>query len=179
MVDLDGSEPRYRLLESFRQYAREKLASRGNGNSSRVVTLLAYRDLAERLERVFFYEPDNEVLFALGYEEQDNWRAALQWTLIDQGDVLLGQRLAGDLSPLWHLCAPVEGRRWITTALKLVDEQTPTSILAKLSYAEATIPMSLDQTTYNSQVAGEPSRNTAPSAIHLESPSPKAAKPLR
>ena len=136
---------RYRLLESTRAYALEKLEAAGERDLLARRHALAYRDLAERLERVFFYEPDNEVLFALGYEEQDNWRAALQWTLIDRGDVLLGQRLAGDLGPLWHLYAPVEGRHWIATALKLVDERTPTRVLAKLSYAEATIAMCLDQ----------------------------------
>ena len=145
VAELEGREPRYRLLESFRQYAREKLAA---GGESEVVAhrhALAYRELAQRLERVFFEKPNNELLFALGRDEQDNWRAALQWTLIERGDVLLGQRLAGELSPLWQWYAPVEGQRWVVAAQELVDEQTPISALAKLSYTEATIAMCFDQ----------------------------------
>ena len=145
VVDPEGREPRYRLLESFRQYAREKLAERGEQELIAHRHALAYLEVAQRLERAFFEKPDNEVLFALGHEEQDNWRAALQWTLIDRADAPLGQRLVGELSPLWHFYAPVEGRRWIDAALELVDEQTPTSVLAKLSYTEATIAMALDQ----------------------------------
>jgi predicted ATPase/DNA-binding XRE family transcriptional regulator len=144
-VDPEGSEPRYRLLESFRQYGREKLAARGERELIMHRHALAYLETAQRLERAFFDRPDNEVLFTLGREEQDNWRAALQWTLTHRGNVLMGQRLVGELSPLWQFYAPVEGRRWMNTALELVDEQTPTRVLAKLRYTEAVIAMSLDQ----------------------------------
>jgi predicted ATPase len=145
VVDLEGSEPRYRLLESFRQYARGQLTARGEQEVVAHRHALAYHEVAQRLERAFFFEPDNEILFSLGHKEQDNWRAALQWALTDRHDTLLGQRLVGDLNVLWHHVAPVEGRRWLGAALELVDQQTPTSVLAKLSYTEATIAMCFDQ----------------------------------
>ncbi len=145
VADFEGSEPRYRLLESFRQYAREQLAAHGQQELVAHRHALAYLEVAQRLEHAFFFEPDNEIVFSLGHEEQDNWRAALQWALTERRDTLLGQRLVGDLNVLWHHLAPVEGRRWLVAALELVDEQTPTSVLAKLSYTEATIAMCFDQ----------------------------------
>ena len=144
VADLEGSETRYRLLESFREYAREKLAARGDRDMVAQRHTLAYLELAAQLDRVFFYEPD-EVLQVQAREELDNWRAALQWALDDHGDVLLGQQLAGELSALWHNVAPAEGQRWLNTALELVDERTPTSVLARLFYTKATIAMALGQ----------------------------------
>ncbi len=144
VADFNASEPRYRLLESFRQYAREKLAARGEEQLMARRHALAYLELAERLDHAYYYE-SHEIVSALSHEELDNWRTALQWALTDRGDVLLGQRLIGELSVLWQSFAPLEGRRWLLCALELVDEHTPSSVLARLGYAEATIAMALQQ----------------------------------
>ncbi len=144
VADFEGNEPRYRLLGSFREYAHEKLAAHGGQNVVARRHALAYLEVAKTLDRVFFYEPD-EVMQVQVREELDNWRAALQWALTDRGDVLLGQRLVGELCALWQLVATVEGRRWLVAALELLDERTPVGILARLSYTEATVAMALGQ----------------------------------
>ena len=72
---------------------------------------VAYLELAKRLDQAFYDE--QEVFFATVYLELDNWRAALHRTLIDRGDILLGQRLTGELNAVWGNVAPVEGRRWL------------------------------------------------------------------
>jgi predicted ATPase/transcriptional regulator with XRE-family HTH domain len=144
VADLEGNEPRYRLLESFRQYAHEKLTVRGEQELVTRRLALACLDLAKPLDRIFSYEPD-EVLVAQVLQELDNWRAALQWTLAERNDAGLGQRLVAELCVLWQAFAPAEGRRWVTSALELVDERTPTSLIARLSYTEATVAMALGQ----------------------------------
>lgn len=141
VVDFEGSEPRYRLLESFRQYASERLAVRGEQEIIAHRHALASLELAERLDHGFYHEP--RVVPALIRDERDNWRAALRWALTGGGDTALGQRLAGRLIILWQDFAPVEGQRWLDSALELVDEQTPTNVLASLKYAEASVAMSL------------------------------------
>ena len=141
-AELDGDDCRYRLLESSREYAREKLAQRGERE------LIAHRhahamlDLAERLGRAYDAEPD-EVWRALGREELDNWRAALQWTLIERGDILLGRRLVGELTAVWQNFVPLEGRRWLVRVFELPEEPTPPEILAGFAYAEAIIASQL------------------------------------
>jgi predicted ATPase/transcriptional regulator with XRE-family HTH domain len=143
VVDLEGSEPRYRLLESFRQYAGEKLATRDDRLTVAHRHAFACLEVGKRLDRASQYE--QEVFLALAREELDNWRAALQWALRDGGDIVLGQTLIGELSVLWQNFEPVEGGRWLVSALELVDERTPMSVRARLSYTEATIAMALGQ----------------------------------
>jgi predicted ATPase len=143
VVDLEGGDPRYRLLESFRQYAREKLAIRGEQDVVARRHALAYLELA-RQDFMFFYEPEYVFPETQVQQELDNWRTSLRWALTDRSDVLLGQRLAGQLLGVWARSREVEGRRWITSALELVDEgRTPTSVLADLSLAQATIARNL------------------------------------
>ncbi len=141
VVDPQGSNRRYRLLESFRQYAYEKLAIRSECNVVAHAHALASLELAERFDRAFDFEPD-EIWRELAQNEMDNWRAALHWGLVGRHDVLLGQRLAGLLVGVWTRF-PLEGRRWITSALELVDERTPATATAALSYAECIVAWSL------------------------------------
>jgi predicted ATPase len=144
VADFEGREPRYRLLESFGEYAREKLAARGEQEIVLHRHAIVCLALAQSLDRAFCYQPDDE-LIAHAHEELDNWRAALQWTITDRGDILLGQRLVGELCAFWQNLAPVEGRRWLTSARELVDERTPADVLARLDYTEATIALVLHQ----------------------------------
>ena len=136
VAEFDGIEPRYRLLESFRQYACEKLVDRGE---ERIVALrhaIACLDFAEWLSREHESESD-EIRVARARAEWDNWRATLEWALTNRGDVVLGQRLAGELYIVWSCIAPVEGRRWMALALSLVDEATPSSVIARLHEIDA------------------------------------------
>ncbi len=138
VADFEGMEPRYRLLESFRQYAREKLAARSEQRMVARRYASACLDLVERFNHAYDFEPD-EVWRTLAQEELDNWRAVLQWALTERSDILLGQRLVGDLATVWGEFAILEGRRWITFALGLVDEATPMSVVAGLNCAHATV----------------------------------------
>jgi predicted ATPase len=136
--DLDGPEPRYRMMESSRQYPAEKLAAGGEhaavaGRHARV-----YLALAEYLERARDTTPDRAWL-ARVERELENWRAALGWSLAGGHDVCLGQRLAGVLYPVWMNCAHAEGRRWVRMALERVCPPTPAGVVALLEYAEATL----------------------------------------
>ena len=149
VVDLESSEPRYRLLESFRHYAREKLASSGKRDAVAHCHAVAYLGCARRTTRRLD-EPDTAFLEIETQKELDNYRSALQWTLADRGDVLLGQRLAGQLRGVLGN-SPVEGRRWIASALELVDERTPASVLADLCFAQAIFAFCLRE--YATQLA--------------------------
>lgn len=137
-ADLEGSEPRYRLLESFGQYAREKLVGRGEQDEVAHRHALIALDLAERLEHE--YDIGTDVVWrALAEEEMDNWRAALHWSLAERRDVVLGQRLVGQLSIVWQEFELAEGERWLDAAFAPVGERTPTDVLARLRYAEAVV----------------------------------------
>ncbi|HEV3090570.1 MAG TPA: helix-turn-helix domain-containing protein [Candidatus Cybelea sp.] len=132
----EGRAPRLRLLESFREYASERLAARGERQRFAHRHALAYLDLAHRLDRAFDYDAD-EVWRDMGAEEIDDWRAAMRWALTDRNDVLLGQRIVSALTPLWTFFVPVEGQRWLRAATECADANTPSDILAALSLAQA------------------------------------------
>ena len=133
-----GEATRYRLLESTREYAREKLLESGEWNAIARAHASAYLALAERLENAYDMTPD-PVWHAQAEPELENWRAALTWALGNRGDVLTGQRLAGALRPAWIYLAPAEGRGWVQRALEQAGPATPSIVVAKLDLSEAVL----------------------------------------
>ncbi len=150
-ADLEDGEPRYRLLESFQQYAREKLRARDEDQTVARRHALAYFELASRFRSASLYYHDpirftghsTQVSRTHAQRELDNWRAALEWALIERGDVVLGQRLAAET--IWAFPS-LEGQRWTKTALRTVDAQTPTVVLANLRLQEASLARVLCET---------------------------------
>ena len=99
----DGT--RYRLLDTVRHYAADRLAEAGGTEAARDRHAAAFLGLAER-----------ERSLAVLAREQDNFRAALEWSL-EHGNQT-GPRLARALGGFWlgrGLLA--EGRDWLDRAL--------------------------------------------------------------
>ena len=136
VADLDRHEPRYALLEPFRQYAREKLSAQRDEQIVLQRQAKALLMLAKQLERDFDVEADR-VREAL-QEELDNWRAALQWALAERRDVPTGLALVASLYLLWKLI-PFEGRRWVTTARDLIDNAVMPAVRVAIDYADTEI----------------------------------------
>ncbi len=144
VAELEAAEPRYRLSESAREYAREKLAERGEHDVIANRHARGYRELAEQLEGEWETTAERAWL-AKARPELENWRAALSWSLSQSHDVVTGQRLAGALRLLFGRVGPVEGRRWIHLSLDLIGEHTPLEVRAKLDYAEAGLASAFSQ----------------------------------
>ena len=91
VVDGRGREARYRLLETVRDYAAEKLAPSGTEESM----CRRHRDHFVRLtERCFWADPMGEGRWITPIDrEYDNLRTALEWSLA-QGDIETSIRLA-------------------------------------------------------------------------------------
>jgi predicted ATPase/DNA-binding XRE family transcriptional regulator len=132
VADVERDEPRYRLLEPFRAYARKRLTERGEQNVIARRHALASLKCADRWMSLWEAEPDS-VGFSFARAEVDNWRAALDWTLNKRGDLSLGQQIAGTLTGPWTITgALIEGRRWAELGLELTDENRPDRIVADL-----------------------------------------------
>jgi predicted ATPase/class 3 adenylate cyclase len=107
----DGTESRYRRLETIRQYAREKLAECGESE------LVRYRHMEYSCQQVERIEPglrgpDQVTLLDSLETELDNLRAALEWAL--DHDVPAGLRLASRLRWFWYFRNHwVEGVGWL------------------------------------------------------------------
>jgi len=98
---LQGDETRYRLLETIRQYARDKLfdAPPGEATGARDRHLAYYLRLAEDAALRFFGPDESQWLEQLA-AEQDNLRAALEWALDREPKAAL--RLGGALYWFWE-----------------------------------------------------------------------------
>ena len=131
---------RYQLLESMRQYAREKLRDAGEEEAVAYAHAHAFTELAQQLDDAWEITSDSE-WHALAEPELGNFREALSWAFGTCGDALLGQRLVGALTKVWYAFGPAEGRRWLQTARARVSAETPTAILAALDASESELAM--------------------------------------
>ena len=105
VAETAGGQTRYRLLETIRQYAADRLAETGNAGPARRRHAEAFLALAER-------ERDLAVLA----REHDNFRAALGWSLSEDSET--GPRLARALGGFWLARGFLqEGQDWLERAL--------------------------------------------------------------
>lgn len=125
-VDLEhGDEPRYYLLETVRQYTREKMIESDEGEITREHHLEYYMRLAKAnearrktAEQILAYKQMNV--------ELDNFRLALSWSLgEDTNDHLCekGLLLANFLD--WAEISIEEGVSWLQKGLTLISDNDP------------------------------------------------------
>ncbi|MFZ0030724.1 MAG: helix-turn-helix domain-containing protein [Candidatus Cybelea sp.] len=136
VTELVRGEQRYWLLESSREYAREKLMARGEFEDAARRHALFCADLAERLEGAWDTTSESTWL-SRAKAESGNWRAALDWALGKRGDVIVGQRLAAARRVLCRSFPAAEVRPWLRVAQELVSELTPADLVARLELADA------------------------------------------
>jgi predicted ATPase/class 3 adenylate cyclase len=118
LMDDQGSEGRYRLLETIRQYALEKLAETGDGDTVRARHREFYLDFAETAAQRL-HGPEQVVWLARLEADHDNLRAALRWSL-ERGEAELGLRLGSALWLFWDTRGYFrEGREWLDDLLAL------------------------------------------------------------
>ncbi|HEY1389222.1 MAG TPA: LuxR C-terminal-related transcriptional regulator [Ktedonobacterales bacterium] len=115
-----GGDPRFVMLETIRDYARERLGESGGA------------DIMSRRHAEYFVELAEHAEPELRLAQQWQWfhrletdyanlRAVLRWSL-DEGDCVLGVRLAGALGLFWDACGyHAEGRQWSDRLLERLD----------------------------------------------------------
>jgi predicted ATPase/DNA-binding winged helix-turn-helix (wHTH) protein len=99
----EGAVARYRLLDTTRAYALEKLGESGERQQLGRRHAEYYRELFERAEAELEARPAAEWVADYG-RQIDNARAALDWAFAPAGDASIGVALATTAVPLWmHL----------------------------------------------------------------------------
>ncbi len=130
LVTADTSEAgtRYRLLETVRQYAADRLTAAGGLQQAR-----------ERHAQAFLRMAERERAVAVLSRDYDNFRAALEWSLARPGPAgradQAGSRLAYALGDLWLASGLLaEGRNWLERALgaPLADQSLRAGLLRLL-----------------------------------------------
>ena len=115
-----GEVTRYRMLETLREYAADRLARSGQAD-----------ELARRHAAYFSALTHEAALGMRGHgqrrsarllrEEHANLRAAIDWLSGPTGDIDRALRLAGDLGLFWHQGRHVEGREVLRRLLARED----------------------------------------------------------
>jgi predicted ATPase len=120
MVDNGGAAVRYRLLETTRAYALEKLVQGGEFDAAARRHARRYLDLFESAEADAETWPTDEWLAEYG-PRIDNVRAALDWAFSPEGDASIGVALTAAALPLWmNLSLMAECRGRVERALAAV-----------------------------------------------------------
>jgi predicted ATPase/class 3 adenylate cyclase/DNA-binding CsgD family transcriptional regulator len=123
VTDDSRGRTRYRLLETVRQYALEKLGESGEADAVRARHRDHYTALAAVLDAPA--DIDYEQRIEQADLEIDNLRAAFGWSR-ENSDIELALALASSLQPLWQSRGRLrEGLTWFDTALADDNAQHP------------------------------------------------------
>jgi predicted ATPase/DNA-binding SARP family transcriptional activator len=131
---------RYRMLETIRAFASDRLAESGEAERFRRAHAAYFVALAERVEPELRRAGQLDWLARLRAEE-DNFLSALRWAT-DSADARTAVRLVTALGWGWMMRAPESALTWIKEALDVpgdvpaVDQAEATALLA-LGYAAA------------------------------------------
>ena len=135
IVDEQGQRRRYRLPETIRQYARDKLLEIGESEQARDRHLDFFLRFAETAEPKLRSAEQIEWLDRLE-TEYDNFRTALGWSL-ESGNSESALRLSGALYYFWELRGMSEGCKWLDDALALSGHEQSEPVVEKALRAKA------------------------------------------
>jgi predicted ATPase/class 3 adenylate cyclase len=119
-----GGEPRFVMLETVHEFAREKLRQSAEAEEIKRVHAEYFLNLAEEADPEL-RGPDQLQWLERLEAEHDNMRAALTWAL-ELKEVELALRLGGALWWFWWMRSHnSEGRRWLEAALVMDGRGSP------------------------------------------------------
>ena len=129
----DGGKARFRMLETMRVYAGERLEESGRADALQRRHATYFLELAERAEPQL-RGPEQEVWLHPLETDYDNFSAAIDWAL--RHDPEMAVRLSGALAWFWNLGGHrSEARRRLDEALAAGQNATPASRARALAWA--------------------------------------------
>ncbi len=129
-VDTDGDDARYRLLETIRQFARDRLDESGAGDVSRRRHAEHFLELAREAGRNI-RGPDELLWWERIDTELDNLRQAMTWGL-ESDEPLIALLIAEAFWRFWWFKSTWgEGVSWLQRAVAAVGEDAPKLVRAQ------------------------------------------------
>ena len=139
VADVSGTKPRFRLLDTTRAYAIEKLDESGERERLAHRHAEYYRDLFEHAEAASEMRHAAEWLAEYG-PEIDNLRVALNWAFSIDSDETIGVALTAAAVPLWlHLSLLEECRTRVEHALSTTKSGTALETYIELKLRTALV----------------------------------------
>lgn len=138
-IDSDGEEASFRLLETVRQYALERLQESGELEELRHRHMRWMREVAQNSEK-FLRSQEQARSLAQFDNRRDNFRAALEWALETESEDALW--LVGSLWRYWHIRAHIrEGRVYTDRALSMMRDRHSPKARAETYVASGTMAL--------------------------------------
>ncbi|MBV9103450.1 MAG: hypothetical protein JO060_07645, partial [Candidatus Eremiobacteraeota bacterium] len=158
-VELRADSQRYRLMEPLRQYGLERLRERGEFEKTALGHARYFTEFARRAGSKWLKVPELEFLATIE-QEIDNLRAALEWTLAQGNDRVLGAEIATHLGPFWFTQYYHEGLRWLEMARAAVtfEEHLALSVALALHRLRAYLQTNLKEAIRVAEEALPPAR---------------------
>ena len=122
-ADPMGAEPHFRMLETIREYALERLSASEEEQAVRRRHADFYLRLAETAEPHLSC-PERDAWLERLEGTHNNLRAALAWSSGEHGEAQFGLRLAGALSWYWYMRGYLHEGRTFLEALLARSKQT-------------------------------------------------------
>jgi predicted ATPase/DNA-binding winged helix-turn-helix (wHTH) protein len=136
-AEVAGTVARYRLLDTTRAYALEKLVQSGELDVVARRHAEFYRDLFERTETEWETRLTAEWLAHYGWR-LDNLHAALDWAFSPNGDSTIGVALTAAAVPVWkHLSMMGECRSRVERALAILGSAASRDVCRELKLQAA------------------------------------------
>lgn len=146
LTDAQVSPPRYQMLETIRQYAREKFAEASDAEQVSDRHLSYFVRFAQAAEPHFFH-PDQVHWYATADAERDNVRAALEWSLA-HGRADAGMHLVNALHRYWVARLYWrEAAGWLERLLQLPELAPQNQLRAKSLFVSGHIANYYDPVT--------------------------------
>jgi predicted ATPase/class 3 adenylate cyclase len=118
VAETSGETARYRLLDSTRDYALERLLQSGERDDLSRRHGMFFEAVAKKLDEAYG-TGSYERWLAVVQLELDNFRSAIEWGLSGHGDVALGGSIVGALGEFWYDAGLIgEGRHWVEAGLR-------------------------------------------------------------
>ncbi len=119
--DAADGEPRLAMLETVREFARERLAESGRGPQVRARHARWYATLADAIGDETG-SPERANALQRVQADLDDVLAALEWSTGSEGQAIDALRMVGGLTMFWHWSGLWrEGRRWAECAIAAAD----------------------------------------------------------
>lgn len=135
---LEETTPRYRMLETIREFALERLEASGEAAPTRRRHAEFFRDLADRAEPMLLGTAEQRTWTAQLEHAQDNVRAAMAWSVSAEGEFAVGVALAGALGWFWLMSGRLqEAQSWYTELLARRGEADGSLAWAKVLHGSA------------------------------------------
>lgn len=151
-LEPSATATRYRLLETLREYAREKLRAANAWADAQQKHLAYYLQFAERAQTQLTTSLQVEWTKRLD-AEQDNLRAAMQFAL-DSAQLESGLRLANALWRYWNTRGHFyEGKRWFDAFLAQDVTRVPDAVRAQALFSIGALAYRLGELERGQQLA--------------------------